>query len=569
MYLRTVSRKNKDGSVVSYYQLAHSVRHPGSGTPTAQVLHTFGRADELDREVLVRLCRSIARVCGLDVFDPLDGDDAVRPRRDGGVLPAGVELHRTRTLGVPWLCEALWEQLDIGPTLRRLAARDHLRVPYERALLAMTTNRLCDPTSKLGVWDRWLETAWMPTCSGLKLAQMYEAMDFLHKHAEEVEKAVFFRTANLFNLAVDLVFFDSTTCSFAIDETDEDEDGVAGLRRFGHAKEGTWSPQVVVALAVTREGIPVRSWVFPGNTVDVTTVERVRQDLRGWELNRVLFVADAGYDSADNREELGRAFGRYVLAVRAGSVTEVKQEVLSRPGRYQVVADNLQVKEVEVGDGERRRRYVVCYNPHEAKRQAKHRAHVLAELEAELASHSDNDATAKWAAELRASGRYGRYLKVTAGSQLTIDRAKVREVEHLDGKWVLITNDDTLAPADMALAYKGLLVIERCFRALKTTQIKMRPMFHWKPERIVAHVKICVLALLIERLAEHKTGRPWPRLRDALATIQATEFHAEGRRILHCSQPNEAALAALKDLDMKPPRKVLAVEPLEQPIPST
>ncbi len=167
----------------------------------------------------------------------------------------------------------------------------------------------------------------------------------------------------------------------------------------------------------------------------------------------------------------------------------------------------------------------------------------------------------------RASGRYGRYLKVTAGSQLAIDRAKVREVEHLDGKWVLITNDDTLAlaPADMALAYKGLLVIERCFRALETTQIKMRPMFHWKPDRIVAHVKICVPALLIERLAEHKTGRPWPRLRDALATIQATEFHAEGRRILHCSQPNEAALAALEDLGIKPPRKVLAVEP---PIPS-
>ncbi len=154
---------------------------------------------------------------------------------------------------------------------------------------------------------------------------------------------------------------------------------------------------------------------------------------------------------------------------------------------------------------------------------------------------------------------------MTAAGQLAIDNAKLREVEHLDGKWVLITNDDSLSPADMALAYKGLLVIERCFRALKTTQIKMRPMFHWKPERIVAHVKICVLALLFERLAELKTGRPWPRLREALSTLQATEFHAESSRFLQANRPVEEALTTLKALGIKPPKKVLAVEPLEQP----
>jgi hypothetical protein len=128
----------------------------------------------------------------------------------------------------------------------------------------------------------------------------------------------------------------------------------------------------VVALAVTREGLPVRSWVFPGNTTDVSTVERIKDDLRGWKLGRALFVADAGMHSEANRAELARGVGKYVLAVPVGAITEVKTEVLSRPGRYRTIEENLLAPfatsgEVVVGDGERRRRYIVCFNPKEAE----------------------------------------------------------------------------------------------------------------------------------------------------------------------------------------------------------
>jgi transposase len=127
---------------------------------------------------------------------------------------------------------------------------------------------------------------------------MYEAMDLLYEHASEVEKAVFFHTANLFNLEVDLIFYDTTTASFSTDYEDDPElNPDTTLRCFGHSKEGTWSPQVVVALAVTREGIPVRSWVMPGNTADTNTVEKVRADLRGWNLGRTMFVADSGMNA--------------------------------------------------------------------------------------------------------------------------------------------------------------------------------------------------------------------------------------------------------------------------------
>ena len=553
MYLRTTKRQNKDGSVVEYYQLAHNFRHPDTNKPVAQIIHNFGRADQLDRQSLVRLCHSIARVCGIDLPESLS---TAASTPEVSRLPSDMKLIRTRELGSVWAIEALWERLGLGPTLRQALAQQKGRVPYERALLAMTANRLCEPESKLGVWDRWLSRVYLPSCRGLKLPQMYEAMDFLHGQAEEVERAVFFRTAHLFNLEVDLIFYDTTTAAFAIDA--EDEEG-QGLRYFGRSKNGAWAPQVVVALAVTREGLPVRSWVFPGNTTDVKTVEKVKADLRGWQLGRALFVADAGMNSQDNRQLLAKACGKYLLAVRLGSVTEVKTEVLTRPGRYQKIADNLYAKEVIVGDGERRRRYILCFNPLEAKRQRRHREQVIQELEEELSKHVANRATARWAINLLASGRYKRYLLVDDQGCLQLNSQAVRDAQKSEGKWVLITNDDTISVEDAARGYKGLLVIERCFRTLKSTQIKLEPMQHWLPHRIEAHIKICVFALLLERVAEMTCQKPWSAIKNLLSTLQLSEFQTSNQTFCQRNEITPELLKLLKTLEIPPPKLVLEV----------
>jgi transposase len=563
MYLRTTKRTTSAGAEVEYYYLAHNHRDPDSGVSKAQIIHSFGRADQVDREELVRLCTSIARVCGVEVHDPVGEQlDLEKAAGTAGVLPKGVRRIETRPLGVVHVAQALWERLGIGPALRKIVARSRCTVPYERALLAMTANRLDQPCSKLGVWDRWLQTVHLPSCEGLKLDHMYEAMDVLHKHAAEVEEAVFLETAELFNLEVDVVFYDTTTCSFSIDaadDADDEEDGANGLRQFGRAKEGGWTPQVVVALAVTREGLPVRSWVFPGNKTDVKTVERVKRDLRGWKLGRALFVADSGMNSADNRQELVKACGRYLLAMRSGAVSEVQEEVLSRAGRYKRITDSLWAKEVVVGEGVLARRYIVCFNPSEAKRQRLHREQALDELREELQHHRDRDATRAWAMELKASGRYGRYVQVDEEGKLLLDRAAVRKAQRMDGKWVLLTNDDTLSLDDAASAYKGLLVIERCFRALKRTQVQMTPMWHWLPRRIEAHVKICVLALLLERVAERATGRSWPMLRHELNRLQATEYATDSHRFFERNEPATPVREILKRLAIPMPKLVLDV----------
>lgn len=553
MYLRTTTRKNKNGSTVEYFQLAHNERHPVTRKPVAKIIHNFGRADELDREQLVRLCRSIARVCGLTVIDPLDERQSETMPAEVG-LPRDLKLIRTVSFGCVLAIETMWQRLGLQKTLSDITRKKKLRVAYERALLAMTANRLCEPESKLGVWDRWLSKIYLPTCDGLKLKHMYEAMDLLHDHKEQVEKNVFFQTANLFNLEVDLIFYDTTTASFSVDQEDDD------LRKFGLNKEGIWTPQVVVALAVTREGIPVKCWVFPGNTTDVNTVKKVRADLRGWKLGRALFVADAGMNSEDNRQELAKACGKYLLATRMENVSEIKRDVLSKRGRYKVFKDNLQAKEVIIGDGERRKRYMLCYNPREAERQRKHRSELIEILQQELASHPDNDATAQWAIELLASRRFKRYLSITKTNRIRIDRAKIGKAARYDGKWVLETNDDTISLEDAACGYKGLMVIERCFRSLKRTQIKMMPMYHWVSRRIETHVRICVLALLIERVSELTCNKPWDQIRRSLDTLQVTEFENSFYRFFYRNELTPEATNILKALKIHAPKQILRIE---------
>jgi transposase len=557
MYLRTSRRKNKGGAVIEYYQLAHNERDPQTRKPVARIVHNFGRADQLDRDELVRLCKSIARVCDVEVIDRLAQEEG---ECANDALPGDVKLIGTLGLGPVVVIEALWKRLGIGEILRERLRKKKRPLEYERALLAMTANRLCEPQSKLGVWERWLSTLYLPSCEGLMLRQMYEAMDFLYAEASEVEEAVFFHTADLLNLDVDLVFYDTTTASFSVDEEDEDSDELGmGLRQWGKPKEGGWAVQVVVALAVTREGLPVRCWVFPGKTTDVKTVEKIKADLRGWKLSRALFVADAGMNCRENRAELGRACGKFLLATRLAGVAEIKQEVLSARGRFKVIQENLHAKEVIVGDGERRRRYVLCYNPKEAERQQHLRAQRIEELEVELERHPDHNANAQWAIELLASGRYKRYLTTTKKGKIRIDRAAVREAQRYDGKWVLETNDDTISLEDAASGYKGLLVIERCFRSMKRTQIKMTPMYHWLAHRIEAHVRICVLALLIERVVELACSQSWFRIRGTLDALQATEFHTHTQIFFRMNEVSQPVRQIFKSLAIPLPKRVLAI----------
>lgn len=543
MFIRTSTQKRSDGSTLSHLQVAESYWDAAKKRSGTRIVWNVGRVDDAStRERLEALVKCIHR--------HLNPDAGVAGRPDWHVVDAW-------PLGDVWALEALWKRVGLADAITAIVRRSKLSFPVERALFALVANRAIAPASKLYAHEQWLrEDVRIRGAEDLALHHLYRAMDVLDEHKEHIEEAVFNQVANLFNLDVEVLFYDTTSLHFESEAEPGEEDAPdGGLRKRGYSKNGrSDATQIVVGMAVTRDGFPVRHWVFPGNTVDVSTVKKVREDLRGWKLHRCVFVGDAGMVSADNLRELARGGGRYIVAVPMTRGGDVVNEVLTRAGRYKTVAENLKVKEVSVGEGERRQRYVLCHNPEEEKRQRAHREQVLRELEAELLTlrESGDDEHSKRACALRASRRFGRYLKTGRKGGLELDRAKITDAEKLDGKFVVTTNDDSLTAEDMALGYKQLLRIEEAWRRMKSG-LDLRPVFHWTEGRIRAHVAITVHALMLERAAEKLCADTWRNIRDDLKQVKLVQLSGPEGTIWQATEPNVGARSRLSKMKIEPP----------------
>ncbi len=554
MFLRVSKQRLKSGDVIEHYQLAESTWDRQKKRSRTTVVYNFGRVDDPSvGKQLRKLAHSILRRCA--------PEEIVTDCPEWRLVDAW-------PFGDVFVLEALWKRLGLDRIISERARSRKFGFSIERAVFAMVANRALAPASKLYCYEQWLrEDVRFDGADELGLQHLYRAMDFLEANKETIEEAVYFNVADLLQLDVDLIFYDTTSLHFEINDNDVgagSNDEVRGSkaagaktykapRKRGHSKNGrSDAPQIVVGLAVTRDGLPVRHWIFPGNTVDVTTVEKVKRDLRGWKLGRCVFVGDAGMVSAANLRTLSLGGGKYIVCMPLLAGSEVSKEVTTRSGRYSEVADNLRVKEVVVGDGERRRRYVVCHNPDEQTRQRKHRECRLAELEAELSTLQDLDSRSytKRVFELVASRRYGRYLRRTKTGKLRIDRAAVRKAEKHDGKFVVHSNDDTLSAEDMALGYKQLMRVEQAWRQLKSG-LRMRPVFHWAPHRIHAHVFLTVLALLLERVAERDCGDTWRNIRDDLKQIKLAQLSGPNGTVWQVTEPRSEARNRLKSMGIK------------------
>jgi transposase len=561
MYLRESKQRRADGSTVAYLQLAENVWNAERRRSEARVLLNCGRGDDpAVTERLRRLARSIMRRCSTDEIVSAGGGDW--------------RLVCAWPYGDVYALGAIWQRLGISQVIQAQSGARRMGFDVERALFAMVANRCCAPCSKLYCWEQWLkEEVHIAGTKELSLQHLYRAMDFLEANKEAIEREIFHRVADLLNLDVEVLFYDTTSLHFEIDEEDSgDRDGIvhgsaaAGRkpykapRKRGHSKNGRGdAPQIVVGMAVTREGFPVRHWVFPGNTVDVTTVAKVKRDLKGWQLTRCLFVGDAGMVSAANFKALAAGGGKFLMCMPMRRGDAITEQVLGRPGRYRVVAENLRVKEVVLGDGERRMRYAVCFNPQEAQRQKAHREQIVHEIEAELHSlrYLPAEGHTKRVCALRASARYGKYL-LDSAEGLVLDRRAVQAAERFDGKFVVHGNDDTLSAEDMALGYKQLQRVEQAWRDMKSG-LHLRPVFHWAPHRIHAHVAITVLALLLERTAEHACADTWRNIRDRLRRIQLAQLLSPNGAVWQVTDPADDAAKCLKSLQIKSPAPVLSL----------
>jgi hypothetical protein len=574
---------------VSYLQLAHNEWDPAAKTSRTKVLYSFGRADQLDRAAIERLITALTRVVGVEAAP--SGPDRARV-----VGVPGLEFVESRPLGGAWLLDRLWHRLGIDTLLRRLAAGTRRDPGVERVLFALVANRALAPSSKLAATSWVAHDVHIPGLDAVSDDACYRAMDWLIAVEDKLARGVFDVVAHLLNLEVDLIFFDTTSTYFETeqpddpvwrdqhgrvlepdDNTDDGADGgeppvgasgQAGFRSYGKSKDSRDDlPQVVVGMAVTRDGIPVRVWCWPGNTSDSPLIRQVKDELRDWTLGKVIWVADRGFTSKENRRHLAAGADGYILGEKLRSGSPEAGAALARPGRYQDVSANLRVKEVKVSEHER---FVVCHNPDAADRDAAVRANLVERLEAMIADSDRLSPTKR--AELRGviSTKPGlnRFLRVTPGGLLRVDAAKIAADAKLDGKYLLRTCDPQLSTEDIALGYKQLLEVERGWRDMKQV-LDLRPVYHRLEDRIRAHVLLCWLALLLARIIETQAATPeqattWPRARTKLQRLHVGTFTGPAGLFRQTTPPSPEVRRLHAALDLPLPPRILDLNP-EQP----
>jgi len=526
----------------TYLQLVESYR---DGTRVRQRLRTsLGRLDLLLASGgLENLARSLTRFSDRLAILSVSGR---------GVR----EVHAWR-IGAPLLFARLWRELGVAEVLRGLAAERSFGFDLERAVFVTVLHRLLAPGSDRQA-ERWMRDYQLPGAEGLDLQHFYRAMAWLGEPLPEeqqagatpfaprctkdlLEEQLFARRRDLFT-GLDLLFFDTTSIYF---------EGAGGdtLGQYGFSKDHRPDlRQLGVGVVLDNEGQPVCAELWPGNTADVKTLRPVAARLRTrFGVPSPCVVADRGMISAQTRQELEQESWSYILGARMRSCAEVRDEVLARAGRYEEVRPErvashdpspLKVKEVWVGA----RRYVVCLNEEEARKDQHDRAAILTALRAALRRGDKS---------LVGNRGYRRYLKAGAG-HFTIDEETIEAEARYDGKWVLQTNTG-LPAAEVALKYKQLWMVEEVFRAMKTV-LETRPVYHKCDETIRGHVWCSFLALVLRvelrrRLAALKGSGARPEWADVVRDLEAlneTEIEVDGKHFVVRSAARGAAVKAFR-----------------------
>ncbi len=428
----------------------------------------------------------------------------------------------------------LWKELGIDAILHGLLADRKFAFHVERAVFLTVLHRLF-PSGSDRSCDKWHRDYVIQGVDDLSLHHLYRAMAFLGSEIEDqkdrtflprctkdiIEEELFHRHQDLFG-ALDIVFFDTTSLYF------EGEGGQIG--ELGHSKDHRPDlNQMIVGVVLDREGNPVCSEMWPGNTADVTSLLPVIQRIRSrFPIDKLCIVADRGMISGDTVAYLEKEKIPYILGARMRKVKEVRQDVLSRAGRYREVYPEgqskdpspLKVKEVLVDD----RRYILCLNERQARKDAADRQSIIDALSEKIKSNPKS---------LVGNKGYRKYLSLDRDT-VSLNQQKVEEEKRFDGKWVLKTNT-SLSAEQVALKYKELWQVEQVFRDMKSV-LDTRPIFHQRDETIKGHVFCSFLALalikeLYRRLEKAGHDFEWADIKQDLSALQEITIEDNGKKL--------------------------------------
>ena len=541
MFVR-VKRSGAGERKNEYLQIVESVRT--AGRVRQRVIATLGRRDQLVADgVLDALLQSLGRF-------------SEKLRVVQRVRSEGIQAHRARSWGPALVFERLWQAQRLPEILGTLSDGRRFGFDIERACFALALQRLCGPGSDLQ-GSQWLHTIECRGLASLELQHMYRTVGgFLAPVRTRLEHELFMRDRDLFSQKLDLVFIDTTSTMIWRDEQ-------TPLRRRGHSKDHRPDqPQVMLCVAVDAHGWPIAWEILPGNTSDHTafagTITKLRER---FQIGRVIVVADRGMISKKSIEMLQAHPTQpldFILGCRMRNQKEVRDQVLSHAGPWQQVADNLEVQQVSI-EG---RRYVLCNNPIEARKDAAAREAIVARLEATLDKQGPRAVVG--------NKGFARFLNMTRGA-FTINRAAIEADARYDGKFVLRTN--TELPADeVARAYKSLWRVERTFRETKST-LEVRPIFHHRDDTTIGHIVGCFLALRLEvdlqrRLEQREIDVSWPDLMRDLEQVRAVDVTLDGQRYRLRTEMVGAAHHAFAAAGVRVPPAVTALGPAPPPEPA-
>jgi len=532
----------KKSGVYEYLQLVRNERI--GGKVRQQVVATLGRLDVLRRtgqiDAMIASCGRFAEHTAV-----LDA------RRQGKA-----EAVATVKIGPALVFERLWRDLGFPEILREVLSDRRFEFAVERAVFLTVLHRLFDPGSDRAA-EVWREGYAIRGVAGLELHHLYRTMGWLGRPLprdqqvgatpfgprcakDRIEELLFARRRDLFS-GLDLVFFDTTSIYF-------EGQGGESLGQYGHSKDKRPDrKQMIVGAVLDTTGRPICCELWPGNTTDVKTLIPIVDRLRArFSIARICIVADRGMISRKTIEELQAAHRdtRFILGARLRSVKEIREEVVADPGPYQVVYGPkvrskdpapLQVKEVRIED----RRYIVCSNADQAKKDRADREAIVESLRDQL-QRGDKS--------LVGNKGYRKFLKAVDGKRFEIDTAKVESEARFDGIWVLQT--DTVLPAvDVSLRYKELWMVEAVFRSVKSV-LETRPVYHKCDDTIRGHVFCSFLALVLlkelqARLEACGWRVEWERLKDDLEALEEITVVNAGKTFVIRSQTRGDAGKAL------------------------
>ena len=517
-------RAKKSGKY-KYLQLVHNERVDGH--IRQQVIATLGRLDRLQQsgqiDALVSSCARFAERTAV-----------LEAHRRGQT-----EVAETIKIGPPLLVERLWRELGLGELLEGMLADRRFQFPVERAVFLTVLHRLFDPGSDRAaeVWSRGYA---VKEADGLQLHHLYRAMAWLGEPLgtdqpfgatpfaprctkDQIEEALFARRCDLFS-GLDLVFFDTTSIHF-------EGRGGESLGQYGKSKSHRPDlKQMVVGAVLDNTGRPICCELWPGNTSDAKALIPIVDRLKTrFHIDRICVVADRGMISKKTIEELQAVHRdtRFILGARLRAVKEIREQVLADKGRYREVhgpktcskdPSPLKVKDVQIED----RRYIVCYNEDQARKDRADREAIVAAL---------GDQLERGDKSLIGNKGYRKYVKTT-GKRFEIDEEKVVKEARFDGTWVLQT-DLEISATEGALKYKELWMVETLFRSLKSV-LETRPIYHKRDETIRGHVFCSFLALVLlkelqGRMETRGWSAEWERLKRDLDALEEITIKNAGR----------------------------------------